>query len=168
MKPLTVGLACAALCGGASAATRGPEAPVLAFFDAPWNRGDFSGLSSEFTTPTAVLHFRGRDIVLSEAGTRGVVQTWRRGFPDFHFQVEDVVVQGDKVALRLTFTGIQTGPFMGAPPSGRPIKVSETVIARVVNGRISDIWEDYDELGMRQQLGLLPAGAPPPARPTNP
>jgi SnoaL-like polyketide cyclase len=50
-----------------------------------------------------------------------------------------------------------TGPVLDLPPSGRPVRVSEIVIFRVVDGKIVEAWAEYDELGLRQQVGALPA-----------
>jgi len=80
---------------------------------------------------------------------------WRTGFPDFHFQIEDLIVQGNKVVLRIPFTGTHQGRFWGLEPTGRKISVTETLILRIEDGKIAEMWEDYDEYGMRIQLGLL-------------
>ena len=138
----------------ATAAAAGPEAPVLAFINEAWNQGDFSHMAAAFA-PISYLHFRGRDIRLDPESGMAIVKRWRAAFPDFRFKVEDMVVQGDTVAVRLTFTGTMTGPFNGDQPTGKPMSVTEQLFCRVKEGRVTDIWEDYDELGMRRQLGIL-------------
>ncbi len=82
-----------------------------------------------------------------------VVKMWRTAFPDFHFRIEDVIVSGNKVVLRIPFSGTHEGPFQGIAPTGRKVDVTETLIVRVENGLIAEMWEDYDEYGMRLQLG---------------
>ena len=84
---------------------------------------------------------------------------WRTGFPDFHFTIEDVLVDHGEVAMRLIFTGTNTGPFLG-PPTGKPIKVSQMMICEVKDARLGRCWEDFDDYDLRQQLGLIPKPAP--------
>jgi len=138
----------------AIAASPGPEASVLAFINEAWNQGDFSHMPAAFA-PVSYLHFRGRDIQLDPESGKAIVMRWRAAFPDFRFKVEDMVVHADTVAVRLTFTGTMTGPFNNDQPTGKRMSVTEQIFCRVKAGRITDIWEDYDELGMRRQLGIL-------------
>jgi predicted ester cyclase len=138
----------------AFAARPDPSAPVLAFINEAWNQGDFSHMPAAFA-PVAYLHFRGHDIQLDLDSGMAIVKRWRAAFPDFHFKVEDLVTQGDTVAVRLTFTGTMTGPFNNDQPTGKQMSVTEQLFCRTKDGRITDIWEDYDELGMRRQLGIL-------------
>ncbi|HXJ96190.1 MAG TPA: ester cyclase [Terriglobia bacterium] len=85
----------------------------------------------------------------------GIVKTWRAAFPDFHFALEDMIVEGNKVALRIPFTGTHQGKFWGLEPTGKTIHVTETLILRIEGGKIAEMWEDYGEYGMRMQLGLI-------------
>jgi predicted ester cyclase len=105
--------------------------------------------------PSVVLHYRGQDFPLTPESAVQTVQTWRAGFPDFHFKLEDRIVQGNKVVLRIPFTGTHLGKFWGLEPTGRKINVTETLILRIEQGKVAEMWEDYDEYGMRIQLGLL-------------
>jgi len=121
-----------------------------------WNTGDYA-LGDQLFTPGATLHYRGRDIPIDSKSGSDVVRRWRAGFPDFHFTIEDTIVQGDKVVLRIPFTGTHRGTFMGLEPTGKKISVTETLIVRVKDGQVAEMWEDYDEYGMRLQLGLIKA-----------
>ena len=106
-------------------------------------------------SPGTILHYRGQDVPLTpESGVR-IVKNWRTGFPDFHFKIEGMIVANDKVVLRIPFTGTHLGKFWGLEPTGRKINVTETLIIRIADNRIAEMWEDYDEYGMRLQLGLL-------------
>ncbi len=133
---------------------RGPAQIAHWFVDDAWNRGDLR-LADQLFTPDAVLHYRGQNIpVTAETGT-GTVKRWRTAFPDFHFTLEDMIIEGNKVALRIPFTGTHKGRFMGAEPTGKTIHVTETLILRLEGDRIAEMWEDYDEYGLRMQLGLV-------------
>ena len=88
-----------------------------------WNKGDLQ-LVSHMLTPSMILHYRGRSFPLTVDAAVNVVQAWRTAFPDFHFALEDMIVEGNKVALRIPFTGTQQGRFWGLEPSGRKISVT--------------------------------------------
>lgn len=119
-----------------------------------WNKGDFR-LADQMFSPGTTLHYRGQDIPLTPEKGMQIVKNWRAGFPDFNFKIEDMIVANDKVVLRIPFTGTHLGKFWGLEPTGRKINVTEILIIRIADNRIAEMWEDYDEYGMRLQLGLL-------------
>jgi len=73
-------------------------------------------------------------------------------FPDFHVTAEDVVAEGDKVAVRWTATGTQEGELPGIPATGRQVTWTGIDIHRIADGKIVEIWWSKDMLGMIQQL----------------
>src|SRR5262245_4281116 len=128
---------------------------IRSFVEA-WNTRDldaFDGLMAD----TCQLTVSGTTISCSPAATRAIAEHWLAGFPDYRFELLDLIAEGDKVVARVPFTGTQSGPVLDLPPSGRPVRVSEIVIFRVVDGKILEAWEEYDELGLRRQVGALPA-----------
>ncbi len=78
------------------------------------------------------------------------------GFPDFHAVVEDVIAEGDKVAVRFTFHGTHQSEFMDIPPTGRRVAMPGIDILRVVDGKVAELWGQEDVLGMMRQLGAVP------------
>ena len=79
------------------------------------------------------------------------------GSPDLYFTIEDQVAEGDKVVTRYTARGTHLGPFMGIPPTGKHITVTGIGIIRVADGKIVEEWANGDNLGLLQQLGVIPA-----------
>lgn len=77
---------------------------------------------------------------------------------DVRFTVEDLVAEGDRVAVRLTAEATQVGELMGLPASGRRYSIGEIHLFRVRDGRVVEHWHQYDQLGMMRQLGAMPAG----------
>jgi len=132
----------------------GPEQIAAWVVEDVWNKGDFR-LVHQMFAPQVVLHYRGRDFSLTPESGVQTVQMWRDGFPDFHFKLEDMIVQRNKVVLRIPFTGTHLGKFWGLEPTGKKINVTETLILRIEDSKIAEMWEDYDEYGMRIQLGLV-------------
>jgi len=76
--------------------------------------------------------------------------------PDFHFTIDDMVVEGDKVAVRFTLTGTHKGEIMGIPPTNKKLTMWGIIIYRVVGGKFVEGWERADTLGLMQQLGVVP------------
>lgn len=140
--------------GDADLSAWGPEeAVVRAFIEEAWNQGDFRNLSTHLA-PVVTLHFGGRIIPLGIGDMISTVLRFRNAFADFRWTVDEAVAQGDKVAMRTTFSGTMTGPFDGYPPTGRAMTVSFQLFGHVRNGCICELWEEYDVAGMRRQLGI--------------
>ncbi|MDE2355354.1 MAG: ester cyclase [Alphaproteobacteria bacterium] len=129
------------------------EALVRAFIEEAWNQGDYRNLPSQLA-PVITLHFHGEDIPLRVDDVIGLVDRFRNAFPDFNWIVDEAISQGGTVAMRTTFTGSMTGPFDDHPPTGRRMRVSFQLFAHVRDGRIQELWEEYDVAGMRRQLGI--------------
>jgi predicted ester cyclase len=88
-----------------------------------------------------------------------VIMSWRKSMPDLNFKVEDMIVQGDRVAIRLTFTGSYEERLFAdtAAPEAMPRKIHalEMLMFQIRDGKIAEIWDDYDELAMRLQMGAV-------------
>ena len=81
----------------------------------------------------------------------------RSAFPDLHVNIEDMVAEGDRVAVLLTIRGTQKGAFMGIPATGKSVNFNAMDIYRIANGKIAENWSVADNLGMPQQLGVVSA-----------
>ena len=90
-------------------------------------------------------------------GFKQLNMLFRSAFPGFHLEIEDILAEGDKVAGRIRFRATNTGSFQGMPPTGKAVDVTGTGIFRVVNGKVTDNWVNFDMLSLLQQLGVIPA-----------
>ena len=77
------------------------------------------------------------------------------GLSDVSMKIEDVIAEGDKVAVRLTSHAVHDGEFMGIPASGKSYTISETHIFRIEDGKVAEHWRDADMLGLMTQLGAI-------------
>ena len=77
-------------------------------------------------------------------------------FPDFHWTIEDMIAEGDKVVFRSTFRGTHKDELTDIAPTRKKIDITLMQIARIVTNRIVEFWHYPDELGLRQQLGATP------------
>jgi steroid delta-isomerase-like uncharacterized protein len=81
-------------------------------------------------------------------------------FPDLHYHIEDLVAEGDRVALRFTLHCTHQGEFMGLAPTGKEITLSGISIFRLADGKIVEHWAVQDGLALMIQLGVFkPPGA---------
>jgi steroid delta-isomerase-like uncharacterized protein len=130
---------------------------VLRWFEEVWNQGSEAAIDELFGAD-AVAHGLGD----SELDVRGPAEFKaftahiRGSIPDIRFQVEDMVSEGDRVAVRVVFGGTHTGPGLGVEPTGRRISLKGLILVRIVNGQIVEGWNSYDQLGMLRQIGALP------------
>lgn len=103
----------------------------------------------------------------SPQGIEGVKQglaMWFGAFPDLHGTIEDLIAEGDKVVVRMTFTGTHKGESMGIAPTGKRVTSWGIEINRIVGGKYVERWEAFDMLGIMQQLGVVPPPGQPPAK----
>ena len=77
-------------------------------------------------------------------------------FPDHHFTIEDMIVEGNKVVTRATARGTHKSDFMGIAPTGKQFTMTGIWIYYIADGKIIEDWEVLDQLGMMQQLGAIP------------
>ena len=78
-------------------------------------------------------------------------------FPDIHLHIDDLLAEGDRLVLRWSAHGTQTGELMGIPPTGKQVNMSGIAIDRFENGQSVEHWEVFDQMGLMQQLGVIPA-----------
>jgi len=89
-------------------------------------------------------------------GLKDFYKSFRSAFPDFQFTIDDMIAEGDQVAVRMTCRYTHKGEFMGIAPTGKPVVVMKMDVFRVVNGKVVEHWDAVDRLGLLQQLGVVP------------
>ena len=110
----------------------------------------------ELCAPTFVFHNASRTIQGLQAYKHFLSKLFT-AFPDARFTTEDLVAEGDTVAVRRTFRGTHTGSLMGIPPTGRQVTITDMAILRVADGKFVEAWNNADDLNLLQQLGVIPA-----------
>ena len=94
--------------------------------------------------------------VRGPAGFKQYVQAMWAPFPDSRVSIDDLFVEGNKVAVRWTFRGTHTGDFMGIPPTGKEVTLPGISLVRIEQDKMAECWDGYDALGLLRQLGALP------------
>ena len=78
-----------------------------------------------------------------------------QGVPDWHETIEDIIAEGDKVWIRLAYTGTHTGELFGLPPTGNKITATAVDIYRIVNGKLAEYWNVTDRLALLKPQGVI-------------
>ena len=94
----------------------------------------------------------------SQVGPEGLKQLMNmafKAFPDFHETIEDIIAEGDKVWVRITFTGTHSGEWMGIAPTGKKITTEMVDIFRIANGKLVEYRDVNNNLDFLKKLGLI-------------
>jgi steroid delta-isomerase-like uncharacterized protein len=130
----------------------GPVAVVRRFIDAI-NAGDIEAAAG-LTGPGDVHHSGAGDLDL--AGLRQGFAYYKSAFPDFRYDVEEIlpVDDGTAVVARWTMRGTHGGSFFGAEPTGSVIAAAGISLHRIRDGKVVEDWEYSDDTGLQRQLGF--------------
>ncbi len=96
---------------------------------------------------------------LGDAGPSGIakpVSALRQAFPDIHYTVDEILAEGDRVAIRWTWKGTHRGAFQGFPASHREITNAGVATFQLRDGKIVRGWQQTDRLGFLQEIGVVP------------
>ncbi|SIN89146.1 ester cyclase [Chitinophaga niabensis] len=123
------------------------------YYNEVWNEGKLAVLDELLSkdyinhTPSTPNPPPGPD------GLKPIIKAIRKGFPDLHYEIKDIIVTEGKAVARVVMTGTQTDTLFGMPPTGRKISVNQINIEQIENGKITQHWRVTDELTMMKQLG---------------
>jgi len=111
----------------------------------------------ELADPGLVDHNPAPDHEQTLAAFKHKVAGFKAIFPDLEEDLQDIIASGDTAATRWVLTGSLQQDFMGIPASGQPIRVEGMNFYRLKDGRVTDIWTQFDGVALMQQLGAVPA-----------
>ena len=128
-----------------------------AFMDA-FNNGNLSALDT-ICAPDMVDHSTASapNQAFNLESFKGRVKGHRVGMPDLRFSISNIILEGDLISFQWEMVGTNTGPYMGRPPSGNPIRIIGMNMERLENGQIVEHWSYPDKLAALQQIGAIPA-----------
>jgi steroid delta-isomerase-like uncharacterized protein len=96
------------------------------------------------------------DPSIGSEGMKAFVTMFKKAFPDAQVKIELQLAEGDKVVTRYTWSGTHQGEYYGIPATGKRVNWTSTVTFRIADGKIREAWLNYDQLGLMQQLGVVP------------
>jgi len=129
-----------------------------------WNEGNLA-LVEEIYAPEIVSYSSSsyEEDIVGFDGVKNRVTSTRTVLPDFNLTIEEIIVKGDKIVARWTYTGTNTGPIDELPPTGKKVRISGITMVQVVNGKCVEERIVSDNLDLYLQLGFTFTPPQPPA-----
>ena len=132
------------------------KALVRRAFDEMLNKKNLAS-AEQFIAPNYVGHFSGTPGPINGIeGFKQFLGIYNSAIPDSTVTFDSILAEGDRVAARLTYRGTHSGALMGIPPSNKTIQITSINILRLVNGKAVEQWAVTDDLGLMQQIGVIP------------
>lgn len=126
---------------------------IRRFYDEVWNKGNVDFAYEVFDDNYVRHDLRPGNPPLGAAGQKQIAADFRAAFPDVRQTIDLMFGEGDMVVARWTMQGTNTGQWGKEAPTGKAVNYSGVNIFRIVNGKVVEIWNHRDDLGMMQQLG---------------
>ena len=141
--------------------TEDNKARVRRFYDEVWAKGNLDVADELFADEYERHDFRVGDPTPGPEGQKQIAAAFRSAFPDLTWHVDFLMEDEDLVAGRWTASGTHRGPWAGVEPTGRSMRFSGINVFRFAGGRVVEVWNHRDDLGLMEQLGAgVYAGAP--------
>lgn len=125
---------------------------IRRFYDQVWNKGNTDFAFQVFAENYVRHDLRPGNPNAGAAGQKQVADDFRAAFPDLKHETELLIGENDFVVARWTMRGTNTGKWGSVPPTNRAVVFSGVNIFRLENGKVVEIWNHRDDLGMREQL----------------
>ncbi|MFH0343814.1 MAG: ester cyclase [Chromatiales bacterium] len=133
------------------------KAIIYRLIDAVWNQRRLDILD-EIIAPDALIHSNTiPDLSRGPEGAKQYVRLFCAAFPDLQVRADDMVAEGEKVALRWSAYGTHKGKLLSIEPTGKSMRITGQAIYSIVAGKIEEDWISADTFGMLQQLGIVPS-----------
>ena len=155
-RPLALGVCTLWLQTASLSAQAGPpDGPAIA-------RAVFSAIDAGDLTRAAALldasfqlHYQGIPDPIAKPDFIELMRSYLTSFPDMRHDIQETLVSGNAVTVRLVLHATHKGAFEGIQPTGRQVSVGGLHILRIVNGKIREWWAAEDDLGLYRQLGMV-------------
>lgn len=121
-----------------------------------WNQ-NMTGVLDEVFTENVVNHELPPGLPPGLEGTKAYLGAFLSAFPDTMMTVERQIAEGDTVVTLWTANGTHTGDLMGIAPSGEEVTVTGIDVHRFDGDQIVEAWGQFDQMGLMQQIGVIPA-----------
>ena len=108
-------------------------------------------LIDDFVSPDYIDHSNN----VGREGLKQMIAIGLIAFPDWHETIEDIIAEGNKVWVRLTYTGTHKSQFMGLTPTGKKITSKAVDIYRIADGKLAEYWNVTDNVNIFKQVGAI-------------
>jgi len=122
------------------------------WFEEVWNQGRADAIDEMFATDGRAYGLG--DQPLSPTDFKTFHAAYRQAFPDMRIHIDDVIAEGDVVAMRWTAAATHRGALMGLAATGRPSRFEGMSFLKIRDGKIVEGRNVFDQLSMFKQLGM--------------
>jgi steroid delta-isomerase-like uncharacterized protein len=122
-----------------------------------FNRQDTERLGQLVSSTNQSFEFSGMHTSMDWNRTQQFFAVFWTAFPDLSAKIEDIVAEGDKVAIRVLNTGTHKGDFQGIPPTGKRVSFEGRDFMALRDGKIVEQQAGVDMMELMQQIGAIPA-----------
>jgi steroid delta-isomerase-like uncharacterized protein len=134
------------------------NALVRRFYEEAWAQGHFDVVDELFSDDYERHDFRGGEPTPGPEGQKEIARAFRAAFPDLSWEIDFILAEDDFVAARWTASGTHLGTWAGVEPTGNEMRFSGINVFRFSEGKVVELWNHRDDLGLMQQLGAVYAG----------
>ena len=122
------------------------------YFEEVWSKGRVE-LLDELVTRDYINHTPSSPKPIpGPAGLKPIILEMRKGFPDLHYDIKDLIITSDRIVARTIVRGTHVGHLWGMQPTRKKFEVSQINIEYIKNGKISEHWRVTDEHALLNQL----------------
>ncbi len=121
-----------------------------------FNRQDTERLGQLVSSTNQSFQFSGMPSSMDWNRTKQFFAAFWSAFPDLSAKIEEMVAEGDKVAIRVINTGTHKGEFQGIPPTGKKVSFGGRDFLTLSDGKIVEQRASVDMMGLMQQIGAIP------------
>lgn len=122
-----------------------------------FNAGEIEAYLTTLYAPDCNAHFLPPGLPQGHTGLRLFYSAFIAGFPDAQLHFDDILSDGDDLAVRYHLDATHRGDFNGIPATGKRISITGITIMHFVDGKVVERWSESDFMGLMQQLGAVPA-----------
>ena len=151
---LTLGLICGCQQRGGDAITQGELNTLNGRILQIWNQGNLDLVDQVYTAQVVRYDAGWPHPIRGLDALKNHFQFYRSAFPDIDMIIQETIMQGDKIVWHWTLTGTNTGPMGEAPATGKEVQLSGITIGRIVDGKIAEVGDFYNQASLLLQLGF--------------
>ena len=130
------------------------KALVRRFYEEVWNRGNLGVADEVFAAGYVRQDLRPTAVPPGPEGQKLIANMFRTAFPDGQGTIDLLIAEADMVVARWTIQGTHQGAWINIPPTGKRVSFAGVNIFRIAGGKVVEIWNHRDDLGLMQQLGV--------------
>ena len=119
-----------------------------------WNQGNLALVDEVYTAQVVRYDAGWPHPIRGLDALRSHFQFYRSAFPDIDMIIQETIMEGDKIVWHWTLTGTNTGPMGEAPATGKEVRLSGISIGRIVDGKIAEMGDFYNQASLLLQLGF--------------